>query len=162
MIIFINGSINSGKSTISKLIADKLGNTALIEIDNLRHFISWMSLGEAMTISIENAILLIKNFVKNNINVVVPYPLSRKNYDDFMAGLKEDSESIQVFTLSPKKEVALKNRGSRALDDQEKERIEYHYQIGIHQPDFGIIIDNSEDTPRETATKIMKIISTRL
>jgi hypothetical protein len=42
MIIFISGSINAGKSTIAKLLAKQLPNTALMEVDALREMITWM------------------------------------------------------------------------------------------------------------------------
>lgn len=36
MLIFINGSVNAGKTTIAKILAKKLSNTAVVEIDSLR------------------------------------------------------------------------------------------------------------------------------
>lgn len=155
MIIFINGSINSGKSTVSKILADKLGNTAVLEIDDLRNFIEWMPLEMAIPINLENALALIRVFVNKGLNIIIPYPLSKNNYDYFLKNLNDINE-IKVFTLSPKLEIALTNRGSRELDDWEINRIKYHYEIGIHQPDFGVIIDNSNDTPEQTVDQILK------
>lgn len=154
MIIFINGSINSGKSTVSKIIADKLGNTAVIEIDDLRNFIEWMPLDMAIPINLENALALIGVFINKGLNVIIPYPLSKNNYDYFIKNL-HDIDDIKVFTLSPNLETALMNRGSRELDDWEKDRIKYHYEIGINKPDFGVIIDNSNETPDQTVEKIL-------
>ncbi|MEI6835546.1 MAG: hypothetical protein WCK59_01820 [Candidatus Falkowbacteria bacterium] len=159
MIIFINGSINSGKSTVAKLVADSLGNTALLEIDSLREFISWLPIKQAIPLNLINAVSVINNFLKNKIDVIVPYPLSQANYDFFLQELKDYQSSIFAFTLSPKLEVALSNRGTRNLDEAEKERIKYHYSIGIPKPDFGIILDNSLETPEVTAAKILKIIN---
>ena len=65
MIIFINGSINSGKSTIAKLLTQNIPQTANIEIDSLRHFIDWVEIDKAIPINLENAVLLIKNFVNH-------------------------------------------------------------------------------------------------
>jgi len=42
MIIFINGSINAGKSTVAKMLAEKIPNTALVEIDVFHEMIEWM------------------------------------------------------------------------------------------------------------------------
>ena len=159
MIIFINGSINSGKSTIAKILAEQIGRVALVEIDSLRKFINWMPINEAIPINLKNAIGVIKNFIEVNINVVVPYPLSKNDYEYFKDNLKESGEQIYTFTLSPKLEVALTNRGSRELDDWERERIKYHYKIGIQRPNFGVVIDNSDESPAETAEKILKIIN---
>ncbi len=41
MIIFINGPINSGKTTVAKILSSKIPNTVNVEIDNLHEFIDW-------------------------------------------------------------------------------------------------------------------------
>ena len=76
-----------------------------------------------------------------------------------MAELKDLNENIMVFTLAPKLESALENRGTRELSDWEKERIKYHYEIGIPNPTFGEIIDNTDLTPEQTAEYIMEKIN---
>jgi len=154
MIIFLNGSINSGKSTIAKLLAKKLGNSAIVEIDSLRDFIDWMPLDESIPINLENAVAVAKVFVKNNLNVIIPYPLDKENYNY----LASELDGLHVFTLNPRLEVAFKDRGLRKLTQWEKERIKYHYSIGINNPDFGIIIDNSDETEEQTANKILSKI----
>jgi len=154
MIIFLNGSINSGKSTIAKLLAEKLGNSAILEIDSLRAFIDWMPLDQSIPINLENAVAVAKVFVKNNLNVIIPYPLDKENYNYLVSELNE----LHVFTLSPRLEVALQDRGTRKLTDWEKERIKYHYSIGINNPDFGTIIDNSDETEEQTVNKILSKI----
>lgn len=159
MIIFLNGSINAGKSTVAKILAKKLSNVALLEIDALREMIEWMPIDQAVPINLENAISVIKNFSKRNLNVIVPYPLSQKNYDYMIENLKDLEAKIYFFTLAPRIEKALTNRGTRELDDWERERIQHHYNIGITNPTFGKIIDNSEQTPEETADYILTKIS---
>jgi len=156
MIIFINGSINSGKSTISKILGNKLGNTAILEIDRFHEFLDWMPIGDVIPINLKNAVSLIKNYVELGFNVIVPYPLSQKNYDYMMENLKDVNTKILVFTLAPKLEKALTNRGNRELDDLEISRIKYHYEIGIPNPKFGEIIDNTDQKPEETLEIILK------
>ncbi len=158
MIIFLNGSINAGKSTVAKILAKNIPKVALVEIDVLREMIDWMPIDEAVPVNILNAVSVIKNFVKSGLNVIVPYPLSQKNYDFVMSELKEIDSKIYVFTLSPKIEKTLTNRGTRDLSESERGRIKYHYDIGIHSPSFGEIIDNSEQAPEETAEYILNKI----
>lgn len=158
MIIFINGSINSGKSTVGKLLADEIPNTAFLEIDNLSEMIDWMSIDQAVPINLENAISLIKNFNNKGLNVIVPYPLSQKNYDCVTNEIKDLKTDILFFTLAPKLERVLTNRGTRELNDWELARIKHHYEIGIHEPSFGEIIDNSDKTPEETKDYILSKI----
>ena len=157
MIIFINGSINSGKSTISKLLQKDLENTAIVEIDTLRAFIEWMPLKEAIPINLKNTVSVIKNFISKEMNVIVPYPLSKENHQYFMKNL-ESLTKLYFVTLSPDIVNVLKNKGNRSLDDWEVNRIKYHYKIGINNPDFGKIIDNSNQTPEETTEIISEYI----
>ena len=77
MIILISGSINSGKTTVSKLLAKKLGNTAHIEIDSLREFTNFMPLDETMIqLNLENSALVANNFHSHDIDSIISYPLS--------------------------------------------------------------------------------------
>lgn len=158
MIIFLNGSINAGKSTVAKILAKEMENTALLEIDAFHEMIEWMPIDKAVPINLENALSVIRNFVKRELSVIVPYPLSQKNYDFMMSGLKDLEIDIHIFTLAPRLEKVLINRGTRELTEQEKERIKHHYDIGIPNPTFGEIIDNSDQTPQETADYILSKI----
>lgn len=155
MIVFINGSINAGKSTVAKLLAKELSNTALLEIDALRDMIDWMPIDQAVPISLENAISVIRNFANKGLNVVVPYPLSQKNHEYITEQLRDIHTTIFVFTLAPAIEKILTNRGTRELDDGERSRIQHHYNIGIHNPSFSETIDNSNQTPEETKDYIL-------
>lgn len=161
MIIFINGSINSGKTTVAKILFKELPNFALVEIDAFHEMINWMPISQSVPINLENAVSVIKNFKKKGIGVIVPYPLSQKNYDYMMDELKDVDTKIYVFTLSPKLDKALTNRGERELTNEEKDRIKYHYDIRIHAPKFGEVIDNSEQTPGETAKLILDKIKNK-
>ncbi len=158
MLIFINGSINSGKSTVTKLLVKELPKTALIEVDVFHEMIEWMPIDEAIPLNLENALTVIRNFTNRGLNVIVPYPLSQRNYDYFITGLKDLEVETHVFTLAPKLEKTLTNRGTRELTDWEKGRIQHHYDIGIHKPNFGEIINNTDQTPEETVKVILNKI----
>jgi type III secretion system FlhB-like substrate exporter len=155
VIIFLNGSINSGKTTVAEILAKKLSSVAIVEIDALRAMINWMPIDQAIPINLENAVSVIRNFSKRGLDVIIPYPLSQKNYEYVADNLKDIDTQKYFFTLAPSLEKAITNRGTRELDDQEKKRIAYHYDIGIHSPSFGEIIDNSDQTPEETARIIL-------
>lgn len=158
MILFLNGSINSGKSTVAKLLAKAMPNTAIVEIDVLREMIDWMPIDQAVPINLDNAIAIIRSFTKHGISCVVPYPLSQRNYEFVMNGLSDLGVPMFFFTLALSLEKALSDRGERKLDEWERERIKRHYNIGIHAPSFGTIMDNSGQTPEETARIILKDI----
>ncbi|MFH2004259.1 MAG: hypothetical protein ABIK27_05930 [Bacteroidota bacterium] len=159
MIIFINGSINAGKSTVAKLLVKELPNTALVEIDVFHEMISWMPIEQSIPLNLENAVSVITNFVRKNLNVIIPYPLSQKNYHYMMENLKDLNTAIHIFTLAPQLEKVLTNRGAREINEWEQERIKHHYAIGIQNPAFGEVIDNTNQTPEETAEYILNKIN---
>lgn len=158
MIIFINGTISSGKTTIAKLIQKEISNTVVLEIDILRNLISWVPIEDAIPLNLENAVSLINNFVKRKLNVIIPYPISQKNYNYFIKNLKDLDTQIFVFTLDPKPEELIKSKRGRNLDNWEKERIKYHTKIGLNKPSFGKIVDNTNQTPKETSKEILNLI----
>ena len=155
MIIFINGSINAGKSTVGKILTKEIPKSALIEIDVFHEMIAWMPIDDAVALNLENAVAVIRNFSKRGITSIVPYPLSEKNYRYVVDALGDLNEKIYSFTLSPTLAIALTDRGERELNDWERKRIAHHYEIGIQQPSFGEIIDNSHQMPEETAKIIL-------
>lgn len=159
MVIFLNGSIHAGKSTVARILTDKLPHAALVEPDVFHEMIAWMPIDEAVPLCLQNTLAVIRTFIEKDIDVLVPYPLSQKNYVYMMNGLLSFGVRTYVFTLAPPREVALSTRGDRELTAWEKERIEYHYATGIANPTFGEVIDNSNQTPDETARIILEKVN---
>ena len=155
MIILISGSINSGKSTVSKLLVELMPKTAHIEVDRLREFIRCLPLEESIPISLENAAFIAKNFSRIGLNMVIDYPLGEEDYEYLVNNLNATAEAIHMFVLAPDVSVALANRGDRELEPRERERIREQHSNGRHKLKFGEIIDNSNQTPEETANVIL-------
>lgn len=160
MIVFLSGSINSGKTTIAKLLVKTIPLTAHIEVDNMRAMLSWMPLEESIPLNLKNALSLTLNFIKEEMNVIITYPLCRDEYEYFNKNLPLDIQRF-FFTLNPRLDHALTNRGTRELTDWEIERIKYHYNTGVNNPGFGITIDNTMQTPEETLNDILYYIEQR-
>lgn len=156
MLIFISGSINSGKTTTSKALAEKLG-AALVNVDDLNDTIPNFNLATDLDKSMDLAIQTINRYVKQGKDVVANYVVRQKDYDRFE---KEINIRPQiVITLAPRLEVTQSKRGDRDLSEWEVSRIKYHYDTGIASPKFGYIVDNSELTIDETVDHIINIIT---
>lgn len=158
MFIILNGPQNAGKTTIAKLLQKSIPQLAHVEVDGLRQFIYWMDGKDAFPLSIENAVLVAKNFSKKGLGVVLTYVFSDKQLNATVENLKETGKPVYIFTFSPKLEIALTNRGTRELPNYVKERIKYHYQIGINKPSVGVIIDNTNQKPEETVKIILSYL----
>ena len=156
MLVFISGSINSGKTTTSQALAKRL-NAAFINVDDLNDTIPNFNLATDLDKSMDLAIATINKRSSEGKDVVANYVVREKDWDRFN---KEITAKPQyIITLAPRIEISQSNRGERVLSDWERSRIKYHYDTGIASPSFGHIIDNSDITVDETVEKIMHIIS---
>jgi len=156
MLIFLSGSINSGKTTIAKLLVKELPRTAHIEVDIIHDMYDWMPMEEAIPLNLKNTLSLTLNLLNDSLNVVISYPLSRDEYEFFNQHLPLDVQRF-FFTLNPRIDYALSNRGERELTEWEKDRIKFHYETGVNSPGFGITIDNTMHSPEETLSDIFTI-----
>ena len=155
MILLVNGSINAGKTTVSRQLVQLLPRTAHVEVDDLHDFVEWMPLLEAIPICLQNAAAITRNFVQFGLNTVISMPLRQEDYDYLLRELQPLGVPIYCVTLNPSMSVALTNRGTRELTEWELRRIPQLYAEGIPNPAFGVIIDNAHQTPEETAREIL-------
>src|SRR4051794_21356997 len=159
MIILINGSINSGKSTTAQHLLDQLPRAAHVEVDDLRNFIPNVPLFESISINLENAVAVTRNFVRHGFDVILTYPLGDGDYAYLIEQLGPCQVPIYTFTLGPSLNVAITKRGDPELSAWEIHRIHEQYADNRHQPFFGEAIDNSALSPADTATLILSRIS---
>lgn len=155
MLVYINGSINSGKSTVGRLLAENLPGTVHIEVDELRHFADCLSLAEACPYCVVDTAMLTRNWLSRGFNVVVTWPISHRDYAAFEREAQDARVSIHAFTLRPPLQVAISNRG-RQLSQRERNRIREQYRSSHIEPGIGTVIDNGSQTPEETLTVILK------
>ncbi len=157
-LVFISGSINSGKTTTSKLLAEKL-DADFINVDDLNDSIPNFNLATDLDKSMDLAIAKINESIANGRSVVANYVVRQRDYDRFEREIHTDEQ--YVVTLAPRLEVAQSKRGDRELSEWEVQRIKHHYDTGIANPSFGSVIDNSDSTLQETVESILSIISKR-
>lgn len=154
MIIFINGSVNAGNTTTSRLIAEKI-NAEWIDVDEIAHAIPNFDLSKDIPRAIQLAIEKMNQLTKAGKIIVANYVLRQEDYEQLSEGLVDKDQ--YYFTLAPKLEIARSDRG-RGLNDWEFERIKYHYDTAITNPEFGKIIDTSEMSIEEAANTIIQMV----
>lgn len=165
-IININGPINSGKTTISKLLAQELNKALFIEVDDLLSDEEQEKLGLTMeqgwkerTDRLAQLIAKEKLLAKYE-NIVFAYPIADNTYQEWKSFEDENTKFINI-TLAPALEVCIQNRGNRVLSKAEIKRIEEMYQEGYHtRPYADLIVDNTGQTAQETLNKIMMFLKT--
>lgn len=155
MLIFISGSINSGKTTTSKALAEKLG-AVFINVDDLNDTIPNFNLATDLDKSMDLTIKEINANLSKGKNVVANYVLRQKDFDRL--GKEINVADRYIITLAPRLEVAQGKRGERTLTDWEVQRVRHHYDTGVATPNFGHIIDNSDLSIAGTVDKILELI----
>ena len=106
-IININGPINSGKTTISKLLKEKLLFCLFIEVDELLSDDEQKKLqltreeGRAERLKRLNQIILEEKKIQRYENIVFAYPMTKKSYHQWKLWEDENTKFINI-TLAPK------------------------------------------------------------
>jgi cytidylate kinase len=155
MLVFISGSINSGKTTTSKALAKTLG-AEFVNVDDLNDTIPNFNLATDLDKSMDLAIKTINDYSKQGKDVVANYVVRQKDFDRFENEIETQPQI--VITLAPRLEVAQSKRSDRELSEWEVSRVKHHYDIGIASSKFGYIIDNSVLSIDETVDSILNII----
>jgi cytidylate kinase len=155
MLIFISGSINAGKTTTSKLLAERLGWTC-VNVDDLTDKVDGFDIYTHLDLAMDLAIKAVNAATAGGNDVVANFVIRKEDYARFEHEI--DARPLVFITLSPGIEIAQSQRGDRVLTEWEIKRIKAHYDDGIAEPEYGHIIDNSKLTPEETVEQIMQIV----
>ena len=101
----ITGPAGVGKSTISKLLAEKLNKSILIEGDDIYHMVisgyvqAWKP-NNHLELFWKNIISLIQNGLENGYDVVFNYIINRKDYELLKDKFKEYNIIFKVLLVS--------------------------------------------------------------
>lgn len=168
LILNINGPINAGKTTVSKILVNLLPNATFIEVDELLSDEEQETLG----LSIQEGWYERRNHLNKKLQilkqsreyntVIFAYPITDSSYHDWKAFEDEYTQFMNI-TLAPSLEKCLKNRGTRQLNEWEEKRIRKMYEEGYHNRPFAdFIINNEDQTPKQTAEIIKEFIEQAL
>ena len=164
LILNINGPINAGKTTVSKLLAKILPEALFVEVDDLLTDEEEDRLGLSMEegwkerVDRLEKIILQKKTDKTCRVLIFAYPIVRKNYDRWK-GYEDAQTRFFNITLSPSLEKCLTNRGARELTEWELSRIRQMYDEHYHDPEFSdFILHNDDQTPEQTAQTVLDFL----
>ncbi len=164
--IFILGAQGSGKTTISKLLKEKL-NSPYLDLDWIRgiHLNNdWSNISDSEEkMSIENFVFLLKNYVKHKYNNIIVCGFTPDNVEQIINEKLNDYKSI-VITLTLNDDEVLKNRVLNESRDSGfrdyKESIKFNKMLrdelsfsNEHK------IDNTNQTPEQSIKEIESILS---
>lgn len=164
--IFILGAQGAGKTTLARLLKETL-NSVHIDFDWIRDFHlnkGWTNTSNnEEEMSFKNLVFLLENYAKNGYKNVIVGGFTESNIEKVLDKLK-DYKSI-VFTLYVTDDEILKNRVLTETRDSGfrdyKKSIEFNKKLRdeLHFPNEHKI-DNTNQTPEETAQQLVNILKT--
>lgn len=161
-LISISGSVHSGKTTISRMIASQMPNAFYIDGDLISALIGekypkGSTIDDMLPEVHQFIIQLIVAGFKNGLDIIVDYPFSDKTRIQIVQGLEGIKFDPKWFLFKPDIHKVLKGSKHRPrLNHWEIERIKYHYAGDMMDTKLAEIIDSTDDTPEETVNKIME------
>jgi len=156
VVLYLNGPINSGKSSIGRALAALLPGAVFLEGDDhglpasLPREKRWAGALQRIATAIATS---------KAHWLVVAYPLDEAAYRTLCAACAARGARLRVVTLAPPLEVALTERGGRALSEAERRRIPEMYAEGYADRPFSEqVFDPSGQTPAESARKLAELL----
>jgi hypothetical protein len=150
-VIILNGSVNSGKTTIGRALAAILPGAEFIDGDD-----HGISRSVPFLEMIDRAIQwLVDQVATATVSyLVVAYPLRDSDFALLQAACAARNAGLFVATLSPPLELVLSDRGARRLDAGERNRIREMYAEGYPSRAFSDLIITDVTTPSQAARQI--------
>lgn len=162
-LISISGSVHSGKTTISRMLAVKMPGAFYIDGDLISTWAGQIYSKDAiigdMLPDIHNKIIeFIKPALRDGNDVVVDYPFNDEVRGQIIEELRCIDFEPKWFLLRPDIKKVLTGSGTRPqLNDWEKARINYHYnESNLLDTSIAKVIDSTDQTPEDTLSEVME------
>lgn len=159
-LISISGSVHSGKTTVSRLIAAKMPNALYLDGDMItaamgENYPVEASIDDLLPDVHEQIIKIIAASLKRGLDIIVDYPFDDKDRNEIVACLAGIDFQVKWFLLRPDISKVLSGSASRPeLNEWEVDRIKYHYQSTLMETLLAKVIDSTNQTPDETLREI--------
>lgn len=157
-VVFINGPINSGKTTAASILAREIPDCVYLDGDHLVEQ-EKISLEDWINSTIRKVAEESLSLVRKGKLPIIAFPLRDKDWEMISGFFARHAIQPICITLSPSLETVLSQRLDRQLHDWESKRIEEMYNEGYQSRAFSdLIIQNDNESPQETGSKIRKFL----
>lgn len=154
-VIWLNGTIGAGKSTVGEALADLIPCARYLDGDDyvgpesLPHTRRWRMAVDTLVRSI-----IQRGHFKT---LVIAYPLDARDYARLRAACGKAQRGLLVVNLAPPLNMILRGRGGRLLEPRERDRVRVMRSEGYHRRPFArLTLPNVESPPVKTARRVLQ------
>ncbi|WP_173915304.1 AAA family ATPase [Halobacillus sp. Marseille-Q1614] len=150
-IYIISGPCGVGKSTITKALAQEMEEAALLEGDVIYSMLTVeLSWERHLEIVWQNILSLTRNFVENNLNVVIDYVVESE-LEWFCKQLTELNVHIYYVVLRADEEVLMKRLNKRGDLQLGKRSLQLLEELEGKKSNQSFLYDTTDKHPSEIA-----------
>jgi thymidylate kinase len=164
-LLIIDGMTGAGKTTVSKLLAEKIPRMAVIGMDKVKRFISDFERGERDNqIAREIVFAMTEKYFDHGISVLIEQPFKSdeelQKYEMLAQKYAASVCKIQLFTTPKLALERVQNRQKDCEDKCPEERVKRNIGLFENRSHQGfVVIDTSHLPSSEVADEIVKLVS---
>ena len=161
-LIIIDGPMGAGKTTVAKLLHERLKRTALLGLDRIKWFISdFKRIPEDNEIVRNVVAAMTKEYLRQGISVIIEQGMRKDSIEKLKKMARQNGATCLVYQLEAPKRLLLERVHERPrLPGKPRisnARIERNYKF--HQENKyakAIVFDAEKMTAKQIANRIMK------
>ncbi|MFA5994292.1 MAG: AAA family ATPase [Parcubacteria group bacterium] len=164
-LLIIDGMTGVGKTTTSKILAEKITRMAIIGMDKVKRFISDFERGQRDNqIARDVVFVMAEKYFDHGISVIVEQPFRSdedlKKFEDLARRCSFPVYKVQLFTTPETALKRIQNRQANLEDKLTEERISRNIGLFENRAHNGfVVVDTSNISSLEVANKIMDILN---
>ncbi|WP_274650999.1 AAA family ATPase [Paenibacillus humicola] len=156
-IFLISGPLGVGKSTTSKLLAQKIQSCVRIEGDIFLHMVRddlHLDWEQRLRLAWDNLLALTRNFVRRGLNVVIDLVVEDE-LNWFCEGVSDLDAKVNYAVLTADRETIVKRLTQRGDIDSLDRSLFLLDKLGNAPENGRFIIDTTSKLPEETADLLL-------
>lgn len=164
-VCLITGPAGSGKSSVSKALANRFERSAVIEVDTLRGMVKGgfvrpyphtAEVDLQLSLIAKNACDIANNFLEKDFSVFIDGIMGKKVFEQYSNFFKD--KNFKAFLILPSLDVLLARFDNRETNESLRARtIELHKKFSERRDQLNWqVIDSSDQSLEETVEQICK------
>ncbi|KKW39539.1 MAG: hypothetical protein UY89_C0020G0003 [Parcubacteria group bacterium GW2011_GWA1_54_9] len=163
-LVLIDGMSGGGKTTVTRLLAEKLPRTAIVGFDKIKKFVSDFERGvRDNQVAREVTMVMVQKYLDLGLSVIIEHPFKNEEEIDFYTKVASEREiPCHKFQLHADPSIALERVVKRTKEnkgDLAEERARHNISLFQPRAHLGFkVIDTTDVKPEDITDTILNEI----